>query len=253
MVVVVVVAVVDVLCSSIGSSSSCSSSSSSCCCCSSSSSHGHSKVAVVLVIVAAIWFPARAFSLPGPHGDGRWTCWRSKPQRERKIAKSEELRKISTKRPAVAQRQNWGIAKGSLAVALDKNNLTQRSKIVWHSEACGKIRGASLSLRRGRTGMNDMFDRLKDHPLAVGSDGKSNFLYGKANPRSAAHQHESVYKIKLTTVLGFDVIVGCSCHKDPRLKSGQTTHDAWVPWHHGCLSGLFVPQSGSGSMQSICC
>ena len=65
----------------------------------------------------------------------------------------------------------------------------------WHSEACGKIRGASLSLRRGRTCMNDMFDRLKDHPLAVGSDGKSNFLYGKANPRSVAHQHESVHRV----------------------------------------------------------
>ena len=43
--------------------------------------------------------------------------------------------------------------------------------------------------------MNDMFDRLKDHPLAVGSDGKSNFFYGKANPRSVAHQHESVHRV----------------------------------------------------------
>ena len=42
---------------------------------------------------------------------------------------------------------------------------------------------ATLALKRGSTDMNSMFSNMKQHPLAVGSDGKSNWMMldGKVN------------------------------------------------------------------------
>ena len=37
-------------------------------------------------------------------------------------------------------------------------------------------RQATLALKRGSTDMNSMFSNMKQHPLAVGSDGKSNWM-----------------------------------------------------------------------------
>ena len=49
-------------------------------------------------------------------------------------------------------------------------------------------------MKRGSTDMNAMFENMKKHPLAVGSDGESNWvmLDGKVNAQSKADQHESV-------------------------------------------------------------
>ena len=44
-------------------------------------------------------------------------------------------------------------------------------------------------------------------------------LDGQVNERSKAEQHESVYNVKLTTRLGFNLTVGYSRHGDP---SGST-------------------------------
>ena len=66
--------------------------------------------------------------------------------------------------------------------------------------------------------MNSMTATLKTHPLAVGSDGLTNFLYleGKVNSQSSADDHESVYNVKFTTTLGFTLTMGYS-----RYKSGN--------------------------------
>ena len=55
-----------------------------------------------------------------------------------------------------------------------------------------------------------MFSKMKNHPLAVGSDGSLNFmmLEGKVNEKSKAEDHESVYNVKLTARLGFNLTVG---------------------------------------------
>ena len=94
-------------------------------------------------------------------------------------------------------------------------------------------RQASLSLKRGCTHMNKLYENLKQHPLVVGSDGtiKLIILDGKVNARSKAEQHESVYNVKLTTTLGFNLTVGYSRHKDP--ESLESTH-AWVAFGDQC-------------------
>ena len=92
---------------------------------------------------------------------------------------------------------------------------------------------ATLALKRGPTDMNTMFSNLKQHPLAVGSDGKSNWMMldGKVNAQSKADQHESVYNVKLTTILGFNLTVGYSRFKDPGYLA--STH-AWVAFGDHC-------------------
>ena len=42
---------------------------------------------------------------------------------------------------------------------------------------------ATLALKRGSTSMNSMLSKMKEHPLAVGSYGKSNWMMldGKVN------------------------------------------------------------------------
>ena len=60
-------------------------------------------------------------------------------------------------------------------------------------------RQATLALKRGSTDMNSMLSNLKQHPLAVGSDGKSNWMMldGKVNAQPTADQQESVlYNVK---------------------------------------------------------
>ena len=80
-----------------------------------------------------------------------------------------------------------------------------------------------------------MFSKMKKHPLAVGSDGSLNFvmLEGKVNEKSKAEDHESVYNVKLTTRLGFNLTVGYSRHKDPE----GITH-AWVAFGDHCTEPL---------------
>ena len=56
-------------------------------------------------------------------------------------------------------------------------------------------------------------------------------LDGKVNARSTADQHESVYNVKLTTILGFNLTVGYSRFKDP--ESLASTH-AWVAFGDHC-------------------
>ena len=90
---------------------------------------------------------------------------------------------------------------------------------------------ATLALKRGSTDMNSMFDNMKKHPLAVGSDGMSNWMIldGKVNAQSKVDQHESMYNVKLTTILGFNLTVGYSRFKDPEGR----TH-AWVAFGDHC-------------------
>ena len=77
-------------------------------------------------------------------------------------------------------------------------------------------RQATLALKGGSTEMTQMISNMKQHPLAVGSDGKSNWMIldGKVSAQSKADQHESVYNVKLTTILGFNLTVGYSRFKD---------------------------------------
>ena len=62
---------------------------------------------------------------------------------------------------------------------------------------------------------------MKVHPLAIGSYGISYgklnlmMLDGKVNALSKSEAHESVYNIKLTTTLGFNLTVGYSRFDDP--------------------------------------
>ena len=92
---------------------------------------------------------------------------------------------------------------------------------------------ATLALKRKSTDMNSMFANMKRHPLAVGSDGKSNWMIldGKVNAQSKVDQHESVYNVKLTTILGFNLTVGYSRFKDPGYLA--STH-AWVAFGDHC-------------------
>ena len=60
-----------------------------------------------------------------------------------------------------------------------------------------------------------MFKELEQYPLAVGSIGSDwevnlILLDGKVNKRSKAEQHESIFNVKLTTILGFNLTVGYS-------------------------------------------
>ena len=93
-------------------------------------------------------------------------------------------------------------------------------------------RQATLALMRGVTSMNTMFSNMQEHPLAVGSDGWSNMMVldGKVNAQSKANQHESVYNVKFTTVLAFNLTVGYSRFKDPGF---WRTH-AWVAFGENC-------------------
>ena len=94
-------------------------------------------------------------------------------------------------------------------------------------------RQATLALRRGVTHMNVLFTNLSQHPLAVGIDGITNWMIldGKVNARSKADEHESVYNVKLTTTLGFNLTVGYSRHKYPAFL--ESTH-AWVAFGDHC-------------------
>ena len=56
-------------------------------------------------------------------------------------------------------------------------------------------------------------------------------LDGKGNTRPKATAHESVYNVKLTTILGFNLTVGYSRFKDPGLTA--STH-AWVVFGDQC-------------------
>ena len=91
--------------------------------------------------------------------------------------------------------------------------------------------------------MNTMLERLKEHPLAVGSDG-SNWLMleGKVNERSQPDEHESVYNVKLTTILGFNLTVGYSRYRD----KGARTH-AWVAF------GEYCTEEWQRELGVICC
>ena len=92
-----------------------------------------------------------------------------------------------------------------------------------------------MALKRHCTDMNSMYSNMQQHPLAVGSDGKSNWMIldGKVNAQSKAEEHESVYNVKLTTILGFNLTFGYSRHKDPR--NSNSTH-AWVAFGENCTS-----------------
>ena len=96
-------------------------------------------------------------------------------------------------------------------------------------------RQATLALKRGDTDMNSMFSSMKQHPLAVGRDGKTLWMMldGKVNARSKADEHESVYNVKLSTILGFNLTVGYSRNKDP--VDMKSTH-AWVAFGTHCTS-----------------
>ena len=92
---------------------------------------------------------------------------------------------------------------------------------------------ATLALKRGDTSMNEMLTALGEHPLVVAGEGDRNWLPldGKVNPVSSKQDHESVYNVKLTTVLGFNLTVGYSRHKDPAFLG--CTH-AWVVFGERC-------------------
>ena len=84
---------------------------------------------------------------------------------------------------------------------------------------------------RGDTTMNKMFKKSQTHPLLV-LDSKAyvseNWLMldGKVCRQSKASDHESVYNIRCSTVMGFNLDFGYSRFRD----RGDTTH-AWVCWH----------------------
>ena len=98
----------------------------------------------------------------------------------------------------------------------------------------GTPKQVTLSLRRGDTAMNRMFETSQTHPLLVVDDLftasrlKTNWLMldGKVNAQSRASDHESPYNIRCSTVMGFILDFGYSRYQD----SGDTTH-AWVSWH----------------------
>ena len=76
------------------------------------------------------------------------------------------------------------------------------------------FRQADVWLKRGDTYMSDMCNRCREHPLAVGS----------------VH-HDSIYNLKFTTVLGFDLTFGYSRHKST--IESQITH-AWIAFGARC-------------------
>ena len=56
-------------------------------------------------------------------------------------------------------------------------------------------------------------------------------LDGKVNSQSKSDQHESVFNVKLTTILGFNLTVGYSRYTDP--AHVESTH-AWVAFGDHC-------------------
>ena len=75
------------------------------------------------------------------------------------------------------------------------------------------------------TDINTMYHRMKQHPLAIGSDGElvnCMMLDGEVNGQYNAN-------IKLTTILAFNLTVGYSRHGDP---TGHT--HAWVAFGKSC-------------------
>ena len=73
-----------------------------------------------------------------------------------------------------------------------------------------------------------MFEKLQRHPLVLGSRGEHSWIVldGKVNARSKVTEHESVYNVKLTTILGFNLTFG---FKDPEARA-----HAWVAFGDHC-------------------
>ena len=104
-------------------------------------------------------------------------------------------------------------------------------------------RQANLSLKHGHTSMSMMFSNMQQHPLAIGSNGKSNWMvldgawraWSVADSKVADH-YEHTYHVKLTTVLGFNLVVGYGRHKDRHSAAGQSTPSAraWVVFGDHC-------------------
>jgi hypothetical protein len=94
---------------------------------------------------------------------------------------------------------------------------------------------ATLSLRRGDTSMNRMFLESEGHPLLVvdsisGRDMNWLMLDGKVNQKSKAADHQSIYNIKVTTVMGFNLTYGYSRYRD-----GQGKTHAWIAFGEDCV------------------
>ena len=112
----------------------------------------------------------------------------------------------------------------------DNSNRKRTVGYLWWNKSQPPVQ-ANLSLERGYTTMNTMFAKLRWHPLVIGSRGEYSWIVldGKVNARSKVIEHESVYNVKLTTILGFNLTVGHSCHKD---NPGKT--HAWVAFGKWC-------------------
>ena len=81
--------------------------------------------------------------------------------------------------------------------------------------------------------MNIMFNRFQTHPMSWFFDGEFNWLVldGKVNEKSGPEDHESIYNVKATTALAFNITFGYSRHKD----AAGTTH-AWIAFGDHCTS-----------------
>ena len=66
----------------------------------------------------------------------------------------------------------------------------------------------------------------------IGSSWMGRSTGQQVNERSGKHDHESEYNVMLTTVLGFNLILGYSCHGDSEALGH--TH-AWVMFSDGCV------------------
>ena len=79
--------------------------------------------------------------------------------------------------------------------------------------------------------MVKVHENVKEHPLAKNLAGENNLLIldGKVNARCKASAHESLFDVKLTTALAFNLTVGYSRHKD---QPGHT--HAWVRFGKWC-------------------
>ena len=111
----------------------------------------------------------------------------------------------------------------SRSATLTNVNDDERKKRVgnfWYNKGPTPMQ-ASVALNQESTTMNDMLMKLKEHPLAVGSDNKSKWMYldGKVNTQSKPEDHESTYNVMLTTILGFNLVVGYSRYKDPKFHT----------------------------------
>ena len=132
--------------------------------------------------------------------------------------------------------QQWSIDHPSTQTAnlekLKADGSHKQRGTVWFNKG-DNPKQATLSLRKKDADMNNMTATLMTHPLAVGSDGYTNFLFleGKVNSQSSADDHESVYNVKFTTTLGFTLTVGYCRYKD----QVETTHD-WIAFGELCDS-----------------